>query len=160
MNEGFSIESSSPRKTKNIGRKLASLIEPPFDILLKGELGAGKTEFVRGFLSYWGHKIVRSPSFTVVNSFETPKYTVHHIDLFRIRDTEEILVRGILDLLLENDSIRFIEWPELVQDFISPEKSMMLEIEILGTRRRALHFRCMDKKLLKDLKVLIHYEIE
>lgn len=154
------IRSYSPRFTRLIGKKLAGFLQPPFDILLSGDLGSGKTEFVRGFLSNWGHKIVRSPSFTVVNSFETPLYTIHHIDLFRIKDREEILVRGIMDLLSEADSVRFIEWPELIKEFINSNRSLDIHIEITGKRERLLSLISESLHVIEKLKEsLSPYEI-
>ena len=147
----FNIVTNSPEETREIGVKLAKVLMPPLDVLLIGELGAGKTELVRGFLSYFGHNVVRSPSFTVVNSFRTPYYTVHHIDLFRIRDFEEIEIRGILDLLSEVDSIRFIEWPEIIKDFLTPENSITFAINIIGEKQRHIRVNCMRFNICSKL---------
>uniref|UniRef100_A0A7V3ZZC4 tRNA threonylcarbamoyladenosine biosynthesis protein TsaE n=1 Tax=candidate division WOR-3 bacterium TaxID=2052148 RepID=A0A7V3ZZC4_UNCW3 len=147
----FNIVTNSPEETREIGVKLAKVLMPPLDVLLIGELGAGKTELVRGFLSYFGHNVVRSPSFTVVNSFRTPYYTVHHIDLFRIKDFEEIEIRGILDLLSEVDSIRFIEWPEIIKDFLTPENSITFSINIIGEKQRHIRVNCMRFNICSKL---------
>jgi tRNA threonylcarbamoyladenosine biosynthesis protein TsaE len=145
------IVTNSPEETREIGCRLARVLLPPFDVLLIGELGAGKTELVRGFLNHFGHKIVRSPSFTVVNSFKTPNYTVHHIDLFRIKDVEEIEVRGILDLLSEPDSIRFIEWPEIIRELIKSENSIIFNIKVTGERKRLITLECRSFEICNKI---------
>jgi tRNA threonylcarbamoyladenosine biosynthesis protein TsaE len=81
-------------------------------VFLTGELGAGKTTLVRGLLRGLGHRgPVRSPTYTLVESFELPQAMVHHLDLYRIADAEELEYLGIRDLL-DGASLVLVEWPE------------------------------------------------
>lgn len=146
--------SNSPEFTRKVGYKIAEVISAPSNVLLRGELGAGKTELVRGFLARHGFSIVRSPSFTIVNTFKTSKYTIHHIDLFRITNVEEITIRGIFDLLEERDSIRFIEWPELILDYVEKGSSLMVDIEVIETTLRKITLYCDNLELYNALRAV------
>ncbi len=148
------FHSDSPLKTRLLGLQLAKAIKPPYTILLHGELGAGKTEIVRGYLSLWGFEVVRSPSFTIVNSFKTPEFIVHHIDLFRIKYFEELEIRGILDLLKEKDSVRFIEWPEIIEGLIESEREIRIFISFTGERSRTIKIECIDNEIHQEIKKL------
>ncbi|MGB9824763.1 MAG: tRNA (adenosine(37)-N6)-threonylcarbamoyltransferase complex ATPase subunit type 1 TsaE [Candidatus Hydrothermia bacterium] len=152
----FEIRTYSSAETRKIGEILVEHLAAPFNVLLKGELGAGKTELVRGFLAKHGFKIIRSPSFTIVNTFETPNYIVHHIDLFRINSLEEITIRGILDLLEEQDSIRFIEWPELILEEIDKEISVTFTFSILGETTRNIIVETLNPSLQERLRSILN----
>jgi tRNA threonylcarbamoyladenosine biosynthesis protein TsaE len=81
-------------------------------IFLKGNLGAGKTTFVRGCLRGLGYTgVVNSPTYTLVNSYDLKTFTIHHFDLYRLKSPFELDVLGV-DHYLHSESICFIEWPE------------------------------------------------
>lgn len=81
-------------------------------ITLSGELGAGKTTFCRGFLRECGHKgRVKSPTYTLLEDYETPVGRISHLDLYRLDDPEELEYIGFRDLL---ETTLLIEWPERV----------------------------------------------
>ncbi|NNM58276.1 MAG: tRNA (adenosine(37)-N6)-threonylcarbamoyltransferase complex ATPase subunit type 1 TsaE [Legionellales bacterium] len=98
-------------------------------IFLYGNLGAGKTTLVRGFLRALGFKgSVKSPTFTVVESYEVNHQLIHHFDLYRLNDPEELEQLGIRDYLDEGN-ICFFEWPEKTQNNLpSPHLSCYIEI--------------------------------
>lgn len=93
--------------------KLAKSISPKDCILLKGDLGAGKTFFAKNFISsfYEAEIEVNSPSFNIVQTYLTKSFTIWHFDLYRLKSFEEIFEIGIEQALDEGVSI--IEWPEI-----------------------------------------------
>jgi len=81
-------------------------------ILLQGELGSGKSTLARAMLRSLGHEgSVPSPTYTLVEPYEFPEFSVYHIDLYRIADPEELEFLGWSDL---SDGLRLIEWPERI----------------------------------------------
>jgi tRNA threonylcarbamoyladenosine biosynthesis protein TsaE len=109
--------SPSAEATEAYGSKLAAARPPRPDALtvvyLTGDLGAGKTTFSRGFLRAVGVEgVVRSPTYTLLETYETPSVTVVHLDLYRLRDTAELEPLGLRDMALPG-YVWLIEWPEL-----------------------------------------------
>ena len=105
---------SSPEETIEYGRKLAAELSPPLIVLLRGDLGAGKTTLVKGIAE--GFEAARaddvtSPTFTLIHEYRGPRATLYHIDLYRI-DTERELETLALDDLLAPNCILLIEWGE------------------------------------------------
>ncbi len=81
--------------------------------LLTGFLGAGKTTFVRGLIQELGFdEFVKSPTFTIVESYESDNLKVFHFDLYRIEDDRELQAIGVEDYLTEENAITLVEWPE------------------------------------------------
>ena len=99
--------------TLDIAAKLAELCQPPLIIHLQGDLGSGKTTFARGFIKKLGHSgNVKSPTFTLVETYDLVETRLYHFDLYRLKDPLELEYIGFRDLADEPDVICLIEWPE------------------------------------------------
>lgn len=104
-------------------------------IFLTGSLGAGKTTFSRGFLRGMGHQgRVRSPTYTLLEPYQTDSLPVAHLDLYRLGDPEELEFLGIRELMDEGH-ILLIEWPERGAGHL-PVADLLLVLETDGEGRR------------------------
>lgn len=105
------VTTLSPDETENLGRKLGEVVIPGDIVLLEGDLGAGKSVFSRGVLYGMGLSesfAVRSPTFTIVNEYETTKCPARHIDLYRTDGADDIENIGVLDP--DFNGVSIIEW--------------------------------------------------
>ena len=108
------ITTHSTEETIAFGRTLAGLLEPPKLVLLRGDLGAGKTTLVKGIAAAFeaaAEEDVTSPTFTLVHEYRGPHANLYHIDLYRVDTPRELETLGLDDLRSE-DSILLIEWGE------------------------------------------------
>lgn len=108
------ITTHSAEETIAFGRTLAEVLSPPKLVLLRGDLGAGKTTLVKGIAVAFdaaAEEDVTSPTFTLVHEYRGPQAHLYHIDLYRIDTLRELETLGLDDLRAEN-SILLIEWGE------------------------------------------------
>ena len=108
------ITTHSAEETIAYGRTLTELLAPPKLVLLRGDLGAGKTTLVKGIAASFeaaAEEDVTSPTFTLVHEYRGPRANLYHIDLYRIDTPRELETLG-LDDLRANNSILLIEWGE------------------------------------------------
>ncbi len=118
---------SSAEQMEVLGATLVDDLTTPAVIYLHGDLGAGKTTLVRGALRQLGHQgLVKSPTFTLVESYSFPTLEVYHFDLYRISDPEELDYIGIREFS-NGPNICFIEWPNLGKPLI-PKATMEISI--------------------------------
>jgi tRNA threonylcarbamoyladenosine biosynthesis protein TsaE len=83
-------------------------------ILISGEMGAGKTEFVKRLSQIYGFEGVASPTFALHHSLQSPKKKIDHFDLYRLESADELESIGLWDILEDKDALVLIEWPERV----------------------------------------------
>ena len=108
----------NPAAMQRFGAALATLCQPGCIIYLEGELGAGKTTLVRGFLHKLGwHGHVCSPTFTLLEPYKLATVTVYHFDLYRLQRAEELIYIGSRDCFTKQN-ICLVEWAERGQGFL------------------------------------------
>jgi tRNA threonylcarbamoyladenosine biosynthesis protein TsaE len=108
-------------ETITFSRKLANCcaqLKSSFVIYLIGELGVGKTALAQGFIQYFGFEQVKSPTYSLVESYENKVINIHHMDCYRLNDPEELEYIGIRDYL-SSECLQLIEWPELGKGVIA-----------------------------------------
>lgn len=130
MKEIFSIVTSSEQETMVVGEKLAGTIGKGVVFTLVGDLGAGKTHFVKGFAKGIGSDdIATSPTFTLLNVYEGGRMPVYHFDMYRLGSKEEAEELGFSDYfdLKSLDGVVLVEWPSQVEGLI---KCPHIEIKI------------------------------
>jgi tRNA threonylcarbamoyladenosine biosynthesis protein TsaE len=112
----------------------AKTLIAPCTIALIGDLGAGKTTFVRGVLRALGVTgSIKSPTYALVESYDTPIGAVHHFDAYRIEGRDDFEARGGFDYF-DDASIRFIEWPEKLEGAVAID--IVIRIDFDGEGRR------------------------
>ena len=117
---------------------ISAFINGPAVILLKGDLGAGKTTFTKAFLSHLGVKDeISSPTYSLINEYELKGQKVFHLDLYRLNGLEEAISIGVEDCL-DAGSYCFIEWPELILELL-PKDYFRIEIERLENDSRKIN---------------------
>lgn len=117
-------------ETENIGRAFAKKLSesaPQAFVAMYGDLGVGKTAFVRGFCSYFGEARVKSPTFSIVNEYRFENTSVFHFDMYRITDDEDLYSTGFYEYF-SREGYMLAEWCENIP-FAIPEDAYILKIE-------------------------------
>ena len=112
------IDLPNEASTLALGKKLAEIVPEQCLVFLQGDLGAGKTTLIRGFLQGLGYQgAVKSPTYTLVESYQMNHKQIFHFDLYRLNDPEELEYIGIRDYFTQN-TICLIEWPERAKNLL------------------------------------------
>jgi tRNA threonylcarbamoyladenosine biosynthesis protein TsaE len=120
---------------QELAGQLASVLQPPLCLYLHGDLGAGKTTFVRALLHALGYSgRVKSPTYGILEQYELESCTVLHLDLYRLNDAAELDFLGLADLFDAN-TLLLVEWPRHGQGRL-PAADIDLFIEHAGEQRR------------------------
>ncbi len=128
----------SAEETIDLGRQLAQELAPPRLVLLRGELGAGKTTLVKGIAAAFNaaeQEDVTSPTVTLIHEYRGPEATVYHVDLYRIDTERELATLGIDELLRDERSLLLIEWGEKFPRFVR-ERDVEISIDRTGETDR------------------------
>lgn len=129
------IQLDDEAATRALAGKLAPLARPGDVLALHGDLGTGKTVFARAFIEAREHHAeeVPSPTFTLVQTYETPDAVLYHFDLYRLEDPEEAYELDIEEAFAEGISL--IEWPERL-GYLLPPTSLTVNLEHAGDDAR------------------------
>lgn len=134
------VQSSSPDETVRIAKEYSKTVQSGDVICLKGNLGAGKTQFVRGFVQGLGlpGDVVTSPTFTIINEYESNP-PVYHFDCYRLEHFEEAVQIGAEEYLY-GSGVCIIEWPERITELLPPS-SKHVTFTITGKNKREIIFQ-------------------
>jgi tRNA threonylcarbamoyladenosine biosynthesis protein TsaE len=133
------ITTQSAEETIAFGRTLAQLLAPPKIVLLRGDLGAGKTTLVKGIAEAFEAALaeeVTSPTFTLVHEYRGPLADLFHIDLYRVDTPRELETLG-LDDLCSDRSILLIEWGEKFSR-LQKERDVEISLDRVGESQRRI----------------------
>jgi len=120
--------------TLAFAQRFAAGVQPPCSVALVGDLGAGKTTFVRGVLRALGVTgAIKSPTYALVETYDTSKGDVHHLDAYRIESVDDFEARGGFEYF-QSPSIRFVEWPERLHGAVAFD--LVIRFQFDGDGRR------------------------
>ena len=135
----MNIMSSSVDETRQCGAGIARSSGPGDVFALCGDLGCGKSEFVRGFVAALAPRmIVRSPSFTLVNIYETPLFPIYHFDFYRLNNPTELLEIGFHEYV-RGSGVCLVEWADMFPAEL-PEATRFIRFADKGVSSRSIEF--------------------
>jgi tRNA threonylcarbamoyladenosine biosynthesis protein TsaE len=135
------ITTHSAEETTVFGRTLTELLAPPKLVLLRGDLGAGKTTLIKGIAAGFqaaSEEDVTSPTFTLVHEYQGPQVTVYHVDLYRVDTPRELETLGLDDLL--DNGLVLIEWGEKFPRFVR-DRDVQITIERVAEHDRRIRIQ-------------------
>lgn len=132
------IESSSVEETIEAGFEFGKQLEPGDVVCLVGDLGAGKTHFVKGVASYFGidPESVSSPTYTLIHEY-SGDLPVYHFDCYRLKSEQEALEIGAEEYFY-GEGVCLIEWPGIIDSLI-PEEAIRVDISHVSDSKRSIH---------------------
>ena len=131
------VITNSAAETRELGKRLAEKLQAGDVILLEGDLGAGKSEFARGTAAGLGvQETVTSPSFTILNVYESGRLPLYHFDWYRLESSEELYELG-MDEYLGGDGAAVVEWPGRCPDAV-PEGAVRIRMTAAGENERLI----------------------
>ncbi len=132
--------SNSPAETEAMGQQFAEEIGVGSILALNGDLGSGKTVFVKGLVAGLGSRAdVTSPTFTILHEYRGGRLPVYHFDFFRLENRESIVRLGLDDYFF-GDGVSVIEWGDRFPELI-PQRARWILFEIKSANERAITFQ-------------------
>lgn len=114
-------------ETENLGKKIAESLKPGTVIALKGPLGAGKTTLAQKIAKGLGvSERMSSPTFTIVQEYESGRLPLYHFDVYRVSDEDELFEIGF-DEYLHSNGVCLIEWADLIEDIL-PDDAIWISL--------------------------------
>ena len=138
INNLFNSSTNSDLETQELGIQFSKFIKNGDVITLNGNLGSGKTTFVKGVLIGLGYKDeVTSPTYTLINEYKA-RYNIIHLDCYREKDMNRWLNIGLIDYF-NDQNILFIEWAENIKNIL-PDNTKKLFFEVIGSNERMIKY--------------------
>ena len=127
------IDLNTEQDTIDLAHYIAPLLGPGSVVTLSGDLGSGKTFFVKALGSFLGiTEEIDSPSFVLLKEYHCGRFPLYHLDLYRLKSEDELMDLGILDMI--ESGITVIEWPRLAMNLL-PYQSLSLDFGFEGSKR-------------------------
>jgi tRNA threonylcarbamoyladenosine biosynthesis protein TsaE len=139
LNYPLNVEIFSEKDTADLAEEFASELKGGEVIILNGDLGSGKTFFIKHTAEYLGIKNVNSPTFAIINEYESGR-KIYHFDFYRIKNFTELFNIGYNDYLNDPEAIIFIEWGNLFPELL-PLKRMEINISVKSESGREFIFK-------------------
>lgn len=120
---------SSPDQTADLARRIAARLGPASVLLLEGNIGAGKTHFARSLIQHLlaQPEDVPSPTFTLVQTYQTPDFEIWHADLYRLSHPDEVFELGLTEAF--DTALCLVEWPDRLAD-LAPDTALTLRFSV------------------------------
>ena len=132
----FDIESREGNETSKLAADFSLIVKPGDIIALNGDLGCGKTFFVKSFAASLGIETASSPTFAIVNEY-TGKNKIYHFDFYRINKINELYDIGFDDYLNDDSAIVFIEWADLFKELL-PKRIYEVKFAVVSDNLRRI----------------------
>lgn len=133
------MEIENLKQLKELAIAFSKIVKPPMVVLLKGDLGSGKTTFVKEIVSALGcNELVTSPTFTLLNTYNAG-FPIYHFDMYRLESAEEAMNVGFEEYFDKSrlDGVCFVEWPENVEGLIK-DVDFVVDIQKKSQRHRTI----------------------
>lgn len=125
------IITNTSKETENFAYRLASNLKGNEILAFYGDLGAGKTTFIRGIARFFNvENLVSSPTFSLVNEYQNENVKIYHFDMYRVHSLEDLESTGFFDYM--DDGIFLVEWSENIDEYL-PENVIKIKIEKLNS---------------------------
>lgn len=144
----MNIKSNSEKETIELGKKIASNFKKGMIIVLTGDLGSGKTKLTEGILTYFGlQEEISSPTFTIVNEYNTKRFPIFHFDVYRLEDCDEFFAIGGEEYFEKGVSI--VEWGERIEEILPQDYvKIIFSRDLENENIREINIECIGNTKL------------